>query len=163
MNNETLLRLSAILLTLFTRTDLTAQDVNNNKTDDGTAMRTASACELSPEPGFMKSWNGQTGVPDHIDRRSVNKGAWMLCLAFDAGGLSPACHVSYGKDGRYTLPSHGVMNSPSADIVTLSCKGTSPTCCKLQTAGALRLLRKKTDPKAEVIKPKDAEDKNEKP
>jgi hypothetical protein len=50
------------------------------------------------------------------------------------------------------------MNSPKADVITLTCNGQSPTCCKLQIAGDLATL-KKTDPKVKVITAEKAEDK----
>ena len=119
----------------------------------------ASVCNPSAEPGFLKSWRGQAGIPDHIDRRSLNKGAWILCLASSSDGVGASCHISYEHGNGYSLPNHGAVKAPSAGIIALECKGEAPACCKVQTAGALRLLREKTDPQLRAVSATDAEDK----
>lgn len=118
-----------------------------------------SVCNPSAEPGFLKSWRGQVGLPDQTDRRSLNKGAWILCLASSSDGAGASCHISFENGNGYTLPNHGAVKSPSAGIIRLDCKGEAPACCKVQTAGALRLLREKTDPQLRAVSATDAEDK----
>jgi hypothetical protein len=94
-----------------------------------------SACKLQQDSVFMTSWTGQPGQPDHTEVRSLAKGTHLACLAFAAPGsdVPPACFVSLQNDGSYTLPPHNAMRMPKDDVVTLTCNGKSPTCCKMQT------------------------------
>lgn len=86
-----------------------------------------------PDPYFMKSWYGQPGIPDHTDSRQVTKGTIFACLAQAASTAPvPACILSFKTDGQYMLKSHEGMNSPLADVVSLTCNGQQPSCCKVQ-------------------------------
>ena|ERR1700730_10972100 len=114
--------------TFLTFSGVTAQ---NSK---GTQVATLRVCDtLQPEPGYMKSWAGQPGFPDHSDSRAFRKGDFMGCAAFAALGspVPPGCFLSYQNDGSYTLRMREAMNSPTSDVVTLTCNGQSPTCCAI--------------------------------
>ena len=143
----------AIILSLLRQTSASQNAVDAKKAG-------GAPCDTHlPEPGFIKSWAGQPGVPDHADSTPINNGAFMACLALAApSSVPPACYVSYQNGGQYTLPSHSAMRSPKPDVITLSCNGKSPTCCKLQIGPALSAL-KKTDPDIKLISPAKASDK----
>lgn len=104
------------------------------------AMVSASHAQAPPcapgpqEEAFMKSWAGQPGIPDHAESGPVTTRTLFACLALAKPGSSvePACYLSYENGGRYTLRSHQGMVSPKADVVTLTCNGDQPTCCKVQ-------------------------------
>lgn len=122
------------------------------------AQKTAAfpGCNLQHEPGFRKSWAGQPGIPDHTESWSIRKGDYLACLAFanQNSPVPPACYLSYQNDGQYTLPVRNAMTSPSSDIVTLTCNGQNPTCCKVQTNNALAKL-KKSEPDLKVVNSED--------
>ena len=92
------------------------------------------ACTTQQQPGFMTSWAGQPGVADHSESQSISKGTHLACLAFAAPNspVPPACFLSFENDGKFTLPPHNALRASRDDIVTLSCNGQSPTCCKVQ-------------------------------
>lgn len=138
-----------ILTTLFVANVVAKQAKSEKK---------AQLCRLAQEPGFMNSWFGQPGTPDHSESRPIKAGNWLGCWAEAAQGssVSPACFLTYQNGGSYTLPSRTAMNSPTSDVVTLICNGQAPTCCKVQIAGGLAELKKKT-PDIKVLEAKDAQ------
>ena len=97
-----------------------------------TSLAQPPACTTKQEPGFMVSWAGQSSAKDHSELRALSKGTHLGCLALSAEGSKPACSVSLEYDGHYTLASLESIRIPQDDIVTLTCKGKSPTCCKVQ-------------------------------
>jgi hypothetical protein len=92
------------------------------------------ACSLTHEDGFIKSWSGQPGVGDHAESLPIKKGDYLACEAFAAfhSPIPPACFLQYENGDHYTLPHKRSLNAPTTGVVTLSCNGKSPTCCKVQ-------------------------------
>jgi len=126
-----------------------AQTTTNSKTHN------VPACTTQQEPGFMTSWSGQPGHPDHSESRSVDKGDLFACHAYAGSSSVPsACFLSYENDGHYTLPHQNGMRSPSSDIMTLTCNGQSPTCCRLQVSHDPHPLSKKDLKKIESFEKK---------
>ena len=102
--------------------------------DTKTKASSPPPCSTQQTPAFMTSWAGQPGVPDHSETQSITKGTHFACLAFAApqSPVPPACYLSFQNDGQYTRPPHNALRAPQDDVVTLSCNGQSPTCCKVQ-------------------------------
>jgi hypothetical protein len=123
-------------ISAFAQTDCATDKKTNNESaaDMKTETDSAIPCGTHQEPDFMTSWAGQPGVADHSESRSVSKGTHFACLAFAANGSSvpPACFLSFQNGGAYTLPPHNALRAPQDDVVTLSCNGQAPTCCKVQ-------------------------------
>jgi hypothetical protein len=93
-----------------------------------------SGCTTSQVPGAMTSWSGQSGTPDHSEKRPVSQGTVLACDAVDAPGsaLPAGCNLSAEKGGNYTIPSRHVMRAPKDGDVTLTCNGPYPNCCRVQ-------------------------------
>jgi hypothetical protein len=105
------------------------------------AAPSAAQCTTQQEPAFMTSWFGQTGVADHSESQPTTKGTYFACLAFAADlSVPPACVLSFRHNRKYTLLPHNGMRAPVDDVVTLSCQGKTPSCCKVQfDARAIRI------------------------
>jgi hypothetical protein len=96
-------------------------------------------CPLQQQEGFMNSWSGQTGTPDHSETRSVAKGTWFACLAF-AGTIkpvAPACKLSFDAGDVLDIPFRGTATAKQSGNATLTCVGKKPTCCKVQVVDNL--------------------------
>src|SRR5882724_8788612 len=82
-------------------------------------------CSPRDQGAFMASWSGQPGKNDRSDKKPVNQGTRLLCIAYAAGKsvVPPACHLSYGNNVVYTLSSHQEMSVQKDGLVTLTCNG----------------------------------------
>lgn len=80
----------------------------------------------------MVSWAGQSSAKDHSEERSLTKGTHLACVAIAADPTKAACSVTMENDGHFILQSHEAIRIPRDDFVTLTCKGKTPTCCKVQ-------------------------------
>jgi hypothetical protein len=108
------------------------------------------SCSTKQDPGYMTSWAGQSSAKDHSEVRSLTKGTHLACLAIAADASKAACNVSLENDGHYTLQSHEAIRIPQDDFVTLTCKGKTPTCCKVQmTPDPSPLKKGETKPQPE--------------
>jgi hypothetical protein len=143
------LAVGTVMLAVFFIGTAIAKQSNTAKTTD--------LCSLSQQSGFMNSWAGQPAAPDHSEFRPLKQNAWVGCWAGAAIGstITPACVLTFENGGQYTLPSRTAMNLPKSDVVTLSCNGVLPVCCKIQVAGGLAQLKKAT-PDLQVMDSKDA-------
>jgi len=104
-------------------------------------------CTTQQTPAFMTSWAGQPGGQNHSESQSVTKGTHFACLAFadPTSPVPPACYLSFRNDGQYTLPPNDALRAPQDDIVTLSCNGESPSCCKVQVTPDPKALTKEDE------------------
>ena len=80
----------------------------------------------------MVSWAGQPSAKDHADERSLTKGTHLACSAFAADASKATCSVALQFGGHYLLQPREAMRIPHDDFVTLTCKGKTPVCCKVQ-------------------------------
>jgi hypothetical protein len=132
-------------LIAFTCANSFGQGSADSKTE--TKVSHPPPCTTQQTPAFMTSWAGQPGVKDHSESQAVTKGTHFACLAF-AGPTSPvppACYLSFQNDGPYTLPPHNDLRAPQDDVVTLSCNGESPSCCKVQVTPDPKALTKEDE------------------
>ena len=80
----------------------------------------------------MVSWAGQPSAKDHSEERSLTKGTHLACTAIAADPTKATCSISMENDGHFLLQTHEAIRIPRDDFVTLTCKGKTPTCCKVQ-------------------------------
>lgn len=94
----------------------------------------APACTTEQVPGAMTSWANQPGAKDHSETRALSQGTTLACEAVDAPGspLPAGCYVSLESGDHYTLRTHNVVRTSKDSVVTLTCSGPSPTCCRVQ-------------------------------
>jgi hypothetical protein len=94
----------------------------------------APARTMEQVQGAMTSWAGQAGTKDHIETRSLSQGTVLACEADNAPGgtLPPGCYVDLESGGHYALRAHNVVRVFKDGVVTLTCKGPSPSWCRVQ-------------------------------
>lgn len=91
-------------------------------------------CPLHQQEGFMNSWAGQQGAPDHMETRPIAKGTWFACLAFAATTKpkAPACRLRFDSGDVIDIAFRRTAIAKHDGNTTLSCVGQTPTCCKVQ-------------------------------
>lgn len=94
----------------------------------------AAGRTMEQTPGAITSWAGQPGTQDHLESRTLSEGALLACEAENAPGstLPPGCYVSLENGGHYTLRPHYVIRMSKGGVATLTCKGPSPSWCRVQ-------------------------------
>ena len=109
----------------------------------GQSSGQALVCSTHQTEGFMTSWAGQASANDHSESRSITRGTHFACLAFAAhnSDVSPACVLSFDNGRTETLVPHHAFLAPQNGVVTLTCNGKSPTCCKVQVTPDSALLK----------------------
>lgn len=101
------------------------------------AMRGQShgLCTTRQTPYFMTSWSGQNGIIDHAEKQTVPSGTYFACVV-DAASADkpPECVLSFESGAKYNMPTRTALTPSDEGLVTLTCNGTSPICCKVQFA-----------------------------